>query len=693
MNQDPSDEVSTKFANLKVDSSPKLAEHHAESEVAETIDLGDTSEATGPATYSPNQDNSPANGASVVSDEKTPPKRKKSVGFAPEPVEDLKEHHQYLKNKNEQNLQSNPFWKIPPELSYLQKKAEGPKPLQLAVKPKAAKKKNINLDDMRDLPTRAVKEVSVVNRNTSINFFYHEIEIPVGPDRILVDVKYVSLSSFDLTKPYLYPVNMSDVRIGLGYDYVGEVVGVGSKYKGSEVFKVGTKVFGVTSPVARKGSLQTLVIVNPNDIVIPLTGDDIERIDKIDVSAFLATAAFAIDDSPANSGASSASSELFSDNEQAETTEVAGNTKNLDSADGSSADGGPLGQPQETPAAPETRSSKATSKTTRKDPYAITEAPPALAKYATFAASYCRAKQALQNVEPLFRKQKSATIIVNGGDTELGRTIVQVVASLAYSFLEKFNVILVVLEEKKTETEKFASRFSRGASKVQVVTFDLRNEDLILPGERVPINYKKPAFFASEIIDALVAGIDMASNVDKATFLDAKADLFVDVVGSKKMFQKDVDFLVLDGASFPFTQRLSPGLTATSVIGRSKGPLFLRVLKPKPTGSAFVSFCKFTLSEPSYKVDKLANTSSGLLNPWALKWGASLANLALSYNYYEKFAFETKEEWVLEAKELVLKNELKVRIDHVVDWRSNFRHYADGLKDHDGHVLFRIEEF
>ena len=57
--------------------------------------------------------------------------KKKSVGFAAAPEEDLKEHHKVLKQKEEIKLKSSPFHKIPAELAYLEKRNSkiDPKPI------------------------------------------------------------------------------------------------------------------------------------------------------------------------------------------------------------------------------------------------------------------------------------------------------------------------------------------------------------------------------------------------------------------------------------------------------------------------------------------------------------------------------------------------------------------------------------
>lgn len=586
-------------------------------------------------------------------EETATPKKKKSVGFAPEPEQDLKDHHRYLDQRRRDKLQANPFWKIPAELSHLEQRREGPKPLPKlppAVKSRKVKK----LEDLKDLPTRAVKEISVVNRNTALNFNYHDVNIPVDADKILVDVKYASLSSLDLSKISKYALNVSKTRIGLGYDYVGEISSLGANYKDNPSYKIGQVVYGVTNPRDKKGSLQTLLVVDSRDVIVPIDPADFEKLGEIDIELSVSLKSpFIIDENEVQIP-------------PPESTTLEGIT---------------------TPAP---------SNPKRVDPYQITEALPTMGKLSVFSSHFCRAMQSLEIVHSKLVKQGLANVLINGADTNLGRTIVQILTSSLYSdILHKFNVILVVLNVNVASMNELVhSLGSGGLRNLHVVPFDVENTDLILSGEKIPIAYKSPSLFASDILEKLFKFLPeseaIEGNVEKI-----KLDLFVDIIGSCKLFQQPLDFKLLDELNAPWKARLGQGSKVSSLLGTGKQPLFTRILKPKNTGSAYVSYCKFDLSEPSYEVDKLADYSTkSIFDPWSMKWSSNIANLFVAkYNYYEKMDLEVKQQWVECALQLVLQGELKVRIDAFIDWRSNSRSHIEDLKKHDGQVVFRIENF
>lgn len=569
-------------------------------------------------------------------------KERKVVSFASEPEEVSLDTSYPTDPQDEEELKANIFGKIPPELSYLEPRSDQPKPLPQVVAPKFPKKtkKVLSLDDLPDLPSRAVKEISAVNKNTVLNFNYHEVILPIGPDRILVDVKYSSLFSPDLAKLRKYSYNISNERIGIGYDFVGEIVELGKKHAKSEIFKKGTKVFGVTNPLEKKGALQTCVIVNPNDIILVLTDDDIKSMENIDIALSLTPpSSFRIEESDVDESVTTAT-----------TPEDANLKNNL----------------------------------------------PPLAKLCTFGSQYCRAKQAISHMDRVLKKQGSANILINGADTLLGRTIIQLIASSVYhDTLQTYNVTLIVLENNVQDTKSFVSQFNCGGLRnFNVVAYDMVNEDLVLPGETVPINYKKVPFFASEVFESVLKIIPDTEKIGKQDAQRVKLDLFIDIIGSKKMFQKLVDVLKLDQVNFPFKGHLEEGVKPSSIFGKTKGPLFLKLMKAKSYGSSFVSFCDFELSEPSYLVDKMISHNGSALDPWALSWTRGLANrLVSSYNYYEISELQIKKEWVEEALSLVKAGELRIQIDGFVEWRNDFRSQIERMRKRDGLVVFQVESF
>ncbi|GEQ71717.1 hypothetical protein JCM33374_g5403 [Metschnikowia sp. JCM 33374] len=570
-------------------------------------------------------------------------KERKSVKFAHEPLDDLVDRQETDYGDGQQIPQENIFGKIPPELSYLEKRSDNPKPLpQITGMAKVAKKskKVLSLDDLPDLPSRAVKEISAVNKNTILNFNYHEVVLPVGPDRILVEVRYSSLFSPDVAKLRKYTYNISNERIGIGYDFVGEIVELGKNFAKSEKFKKGMKVFGVTNPLEKKGALQTCVIVNPSDIMLVLSDEEISAMEHVDITLHpKISSQFKVEESD-------------TDDTELSLTQMGTENSGLNL--------------------------------------------PTLSKFCAFGSQYCRAKQAIALMDKVFKKQGSANILINGADTLLGKMIVQLIASSVYhEILSTYNVTLVVSEKNVPETKSLISQLNCGGFRnFNVVAFDMANEDLVLPGETIPINYKKVPFFATEVIDSILKIIPESEKISKQNTQKLKLDLFVDIIGSKKMFQKSVDMLKIDQVNFPFTSRLEEGVRPSNIFGKNKGPLFQKLMKPKTLGSSFVSFCNFELSEPSYSVDKMITFKGSAIDPWTSTWTRGIANMLVSgYNYYEISELQIKREWVEEAYALVKRGEIRVQIDEFSDWRADFRKRIERLSKRDGSILFQVESF
>ena len=565
-------------------------------------------------------------------------KPKKLVGFAPEPEEDLREHHKYLEHRKKENSKSNPLGKLPENLAYLyqESRREG-----LAVTrplPPLKTSKNLKLKDIPDRPSRPVKEISVANSRTVMNFHYFEIKFPLPSNMLLVDVLYASVSTLDMGKLIRSTYNLFDEKVGLGYNFVGVVSKAGRNYKLSE-FAEGTKVFGVVNPALRKGVLQTCIALGPLDHVVAISEEDFSVVESVEVRFKAVTVdSFAVEDQP-------------------ETDEP-------------------------TPPDDDTKHSKL--KLPAKASYVIEDVLTPMAKFATFGSLYCRAKQALQTIEKAIQSRRNANVLINGADTCLGFTIMQVLASSLYiRDLLSFHVIAVVQNKNCARIQALISQLGpSNTRRFTIVRFDEVNGDLYLRGEVVPIKYKNTADFTFDVVQAVLADHRTPATRSNA---DPRLDLFVDIIGSRKMFQVSKKLCEIPSLN---------NETVLSVFSKEKEPLYMILMKPKSSGCAYVAYRDFHTPEPTYLMDPLSSETKTLLNPWSYGWALGIANLFVSrYNYYEKNELEARSEWLREALQLVRNGELKMVVDKVVDWRNNFRREISRMQATDGCIVFKIETF
>lgn len=566
-------------------------------------------------------------------------KPRKLVGFAPEPEEELKDHHRYLEQKRKERRKDNPFWKMPDELAYLDRKDQKERAPAGPQLPAIKTSKKLKLKDLPDRPTRAVKEISAVNKSTAINFHYFEIKFPLPANKIMIDVHYSTISSLDLTKLSKYTYNISDEKVGLGYDYVGVISKVSDNLKDSQ-YQVGATVFGMIKPTLRKGALQTCLVVSASDPLVLVDDDDISSLDllkvRLDKSA---SSAFTIDED-----------------------------------DSSSSNAKP--EPE-----PETQPRKL--KVPHRESYQIEDVLTTTSKFCTFGSLYCRAKQALVTVDKVIRSNGTANVLINGADTCLGYTLMQVLASSLYSRdLLSLNVVAVVRYKSLEQVEAVISHLGPSSTRrFSIVPYDEVNDDLFFKGEKVPIKYKSMEVFSLEIFQALLAGKGPDYDLVKE---DPRLDLFVDVVGSKKMFQESVGVGKTSAADNTSVLK--------SCFGEQKEALFLKIMKPKASGCAYVSYRDFQTPEPTYLVDTMAYKT--FFNPWSTGWTQSFANLLVSrYCYYDVADLECRKEWLVEGLHLVKNEELRVLVNKVTDWRNNFRKDILDLQANDGCIVFKIEAF
>lgn len=624
----------------------------------------------------PYEEATAAAGATTSNDTESSPSsptkpKKKSVGFAPPPEEDLREYHKYLKQKEEAELKSSPFHKIPPELAYLEKKNKQAPPKPIDQTPKQAKPNSrLRLSDLPDLSKLKffdVKDLSVQNKETELQFHYTTIDLPPSSGSVIVDIKYGSLNSFDLSKVNQYLLNMSNVKVVLGYEFAGVVTNVGSSMQ--KKYAVGDYVFGLIDPTSRRGALSSSQIIYPGrDVLVRVDEGVLDQLEDIDI------------DLDAND-----------DNKAFEVGEEEGEEENADVAKSLE-----TSQPTEPTkeSATDSNIGEPALKTSRLTLESKKVDLPSLAKLSAISLLYNRAKQMLQLLNT---RNKKVNILINGADTDIGLTIIQVLLA-EYQF-EFLSLILVIREKSLDYMDKLIARFEKKyydpstIKRLKCIPFDVVNDGLYFPGEKVPISYKKPDFFATEVIDALL--IPHSNElIDKSNVSDYKLDLFIDLIGCKKYFQSTSTKLhEIETLNLPFKQHISTSIE-NLFDANTKEPFLTRILKPKKLGSAVVSGCKFTLKEPSYNIDKLIDFSEqGVLNPWTSKWSSNILNNWTSYNYYEEIYLKIKQKWAEQALQLVLDDKLKFKIDKVVDWRKDYKKYVKALKENDGKIILEVEEF
>lgn len=619
-------------------------------------------------------------------------KKKKSVGFAPPPEEDLTAHHKKLKEKELQEIKSNPFHKIPPELAYLENKNRtgGPKPLpsfsDLNKFENDGSKKNTSTKakrtygsaDVGDLRALAIKVISVANKQTEVfNFNNPTIDRPISLNTMIVDVQYAGLNSFDLGKINKYAINVSEVKIGIGYEFAGFISDLGLQFvEYDSVYKIGQPVVGILSPYGRKGSLSTSLLVNlKRDVVVPVTEEILEKLKHLKVEIDDESKDFTLQDEADDDN------DLSNEN----TPEILEETDPADPV---------LEQPKDTKeAATKPLGFKKLSN------FEIDPELTPLSKLVTFPVLYSRAKAALADSHANFVKNASANVLINGADTNLGLTIFQLLNSSVYSFLERLNIILVTRESSKERMQDFVKKFTKydptKTIKVTIVPFDLvNNEDLVLQGEKTPILYKKPNLFACEILDAMFYD----NGLNKSNINNYKLDTIIDIVGGSKYFQTlSIKYSKIQTLAFPFISKLDSSTKLQDILNTTrKEPFLIKILKPKSQGSNYISCCKYGRSNPSYLVDELIQEGGNgdYVNPWSMKWTANIANSWLSsFNYFNHTELEIKQRWIEEGLQLLLDGELKFKIDDYCDWRNNYKKVIAGMKKEDKKTIFEIETF
>lgn len=620
---------------------------------------------------------------------------------------------------------TNSFSKIPSEFAHLSHKAPNPKPILGSSSKSTPKKPNAPIGDLRQL---TFKEFSVQNNATAMAFHYPVIDRPIAPDRVLVSVQFASLAQFDLHKIQRYTFNLASNNVGFGYDFAGSVTSIGSNVSN---FAVGDLVVGMIDPASRKGALATAINVRlGRDILIKVTQEQLQEWDQLPVLLNCDNSRlFAIEESDDRDvptcviGSSSKRSKLHKDDHTtskessriSEQTPIQLGEKNV-SADGLySSSGAPpdttwpvaaestsrSGKVQgdslvantaihgvhppkrvvpslDTTGFPVSRTgtNKAKPRYTKPTFERSMDEIPSLAKMVLFASACCRAQQVLRHFPP----KSTLNILINGGDTHLGLNILQMLCADSYSE-SRLSLILVVRHKmlpRMTELVDVLVAYQQNVH-VRLVTYDSAVDDLVLPGEKVPINYKARMVFCKQVIEAM---LDVSASSDP---LESKLDIMIDIVGCMQYFHYDVALEFRD-------DNVSKAFRCSR-----KESLLMKILKPKQQGSTLVSCCPFDLPDPTYHVeDWLASKSSTVpwsSSLWGVKFVNSLLSTALPYNYVEEIELRAKREWIEQGWELARSGQLKVWLNGFYDWRGDLKSRIHQLRKDDAKILLEIEKF
>lgn len=563
--------------------------------------------------------------------------KKKSVGFAPPPEEDLKEHHKIIKQKEEMRAKSHPFHKIPPELAYLEKRNRtlDPKPIDKPAPPPSARPSTTTpvssyLPPLSKLKFFDIKHLSVQNSETELHFQYSQINLPPSNDSIIVDMKYGGLNSIDVAKIHRYRLNLSNVKVGLGYEFSGVVTNVGANY--TSKFAEGDVVYGLVEVSSRRGALSSSQIIYPSrDVVIKIDQEKLDKLDEmnIDITNMDSHESFQVGEDAEDDGAS---------------------TNDSQNSTGSAKD------------------------------------VPALAKLCSFPLLYNCAKQLLKYLKI---KNNQANILINGGDTNIGLTIIQLLLG-SYN-LDYLNLIVIVRDHTQAHMEKLIEqlqeKFKDPASvkRVRCISFDSVNEELVFPAEVVLTTYKKKDFFASEVIDALLVPQVSQEKINEKNINSYKLDMIIDLIGCKKFFQTTSTKIdTIDSIHMPFKDNITCSV-GKLFNGNVKEPFLKRILKPKSFGSCLVSGCNFYMEEPSYDSHRFIESTTLWTNSW-------VSNYWSTYNYYDMNVWgqRWKSDYTEEGLQMVLEGKLKFKVDEYTDWKNYKR---TDVKEKDAKIIVKVEDF
>ena len=121
------------------------------------------------------------------------------------------------------------------------------------------------------------------NKETELQFHYTTINLPPSSDSVIVDIKFGGLNVLDYAKINQYVLNLSNVKVGMGYEFSGVITNVGSSM--AKNYSVGDYVFGLIDPTSRRGSLSSSQLIYPNrDVLIKVDEETLNKLHQIDIN-------------------------------------------------------------------------------------------------------------------------------------------------------------------------------------------------------------------------------------------------------------------------------------------------------------------------------------------------------------------------------------------------------------------------
>ncbi len=132
-----------------------------------------------------------------------------------------------------------------------------PKPSEEA--PKTLKRVLRPLRPINYIPTKELI-YDVPGPDSKLQFVYGRIELPVDPDHLVIRVKAAALNPLDIKIKSSQSMWTYAGEKGIGRDYCGEIIEVGSNLKGK--YRTGEHVCGIYMKLG-SGTIRSHIIVNP----------------------------------------------------------------------------------------------------------------------------------------------------------------------------------------------------------------------------------------------------------------------------------------------------------------------------------------------------------------------------------------------------------------------------------------------